>query len=200
MSATVVGLDPRELEAELVLAIARAAVAERLGGAPMQVPARPWLSVHAATFVSIHVDGRLHGCIGTVEPRRKLADDLRHNGVLAAFEDPRSRALRRDELELSRFCVAILGPRVPLSFTDEADARARLRPRIDGVILSWHGYRGLFLPKVWESLPEPSAFLANLKRKAGLSSDFWRHDVVLERFEVLEFDEPNDQGQTKRDP
>jgi AmmeMemoRadiSam system protein A len=187
---TVVDFDPRELEAELILAIARAAVAERLGAASRQPPARPWLAVHAATFVTIRDGEGLHGCIGTVEPRRKLVDDLSHNAVMAAFEDPRSRALRRDELERVRFSVAILGPRSPVSFTDEADARARLRPRVDGLILSWHGYRGLFLPKVWEALPDPAAFLANLKRKAGLALDFWRHDIVLERFEVLEFDEP----------
>lgn len=200
-------LDPRDLEPELILAIARGAVGEHLGATPMQISARPWLDVPAATFVSIHhvhterrVGGRggrgeqLHGCIGSVEPRRRLVDDLRHNAVLAAFHDPRSRALRSDELDLVRFSVSILGPHTPLSFTDEADARARLRPRVDGVILSWHEYRGLFLPKVWETLPEPAAFLDNLKRKAGLPLDFWHSDIELERFEVLEFDEPHDRA------
>lgn len=185
--------DARELEAELILAVARGAVAERFGAAPLSVPARPWLAQPAATFVTIRHGEQLHGCIGTIEPRRKLLDDLRHNANLAAFEDPRSRALRADELSRVRFSVAILGPHEPLSFIDEADARARLRPRIDGVILSWNGYRGLFLPKVWESLPEPAAFLAGLKRKAGLSGDFWRPDVRLDHFEVLEFDEPHDE-------
>lgn len=218
-----VKLDPRDLEPELILAIARGAVGEYFGATVMQISARPWLDVPAATFVSIHhfersghADRRghhavrhaghaghaeragrgeqLHGCIGSVEPRRRLIDDLRHNAVLAAFHDPRTRALRSDELDLVRFSVSILGPHTPLRFTDEADARARLRPRVDGLILSWHGHRGLFLPKVWESLPEPAAFLDNLKRKAGLCVDFWHADIELERFEVLEFDEPYDRA------
>jgi AmmeMemoRadiSam system protein A len=199
-------LDPRDLEPELILAIARGAVGECFGGTPMQISARPWLDVPAATFVSIHHHARrdvghmrphdrgrseqLHGCIGSVEPRRRLVDDLRHNAVLAAFHDSRTRALRSDEFDLVRFSVSILGPHRPLLFRDEAHARAQLRPRVDGVILAWHGHRGLFLPKVWESLPEPAAFLDNLKRKAGLSVDFWAPDIELERFEVLEFDEP----------
>jgi AmmeMemoRadiSam system protein A len=206
-------LDPRDLEPELILAIARGAVGECFGATRMQISARPWLDIPAATFVSIHHHVRreighharrhvergargeqLHGCIGSVEPRRRLVDDLRHNAVLAAFHDPRTRALRSDELDLVRFAVSILGPHTPLRFTDEADARAQLRPRVDGLILSWHGHRGLFLPKVWESLPEPAAFLDNLKRKAGLSVDFWHPDIQLERFEVLEFDEPYDRA------
>lgn len=199
-------LDPRDLEPALILAIARGAVGEHLGATRMQISARPWLDVPAATFVSIHYvhtvelvgrGGRgeqLHGCIGSVEPRRRLVDDLRHNAVLAAFHDPRSRPLRFDELDLIRCSVSILGPHTPLAFTDEADARARLRPRVDGVILSWRGHRGLFLPKVWETLREPAAFLDNLKRKAGLPLDFWHPDIELERFEVLEFDEPHDRA------
>jgi AmmeMemoRadiSam system protein A len=210
-------LDPRDLEPELILAIARGAVGEYFGATRMQISARPWLDIPAATFVSIHHHVRrevgprarrhvlepsvrgdrgeqLHGCIGSVEPRRRLVDDLRHNAVLAAFHDPRTRALRSDEIDLVRFAVSILGPHTPLRFTDEADARAQLRPRVDGLILSWHGHRGLFLPKVWESLPEPAAFLDNLKRKAGLSVDFWHSDIELERFEVLEFDEPYDRA------
>jgi AmmeMemoRadiSam system protein A len=191
-------LKARDLEPELILAIARGAVAEHFGATPMQIPTRPWLTELAATFVSIwhvertgHTRGeQLHGCIGSVEPRRRLVDDLRHNATLAAFHDPRTRALRADEFDLVRFSVAILGPHRPLSFTSQADARAGLRPRVDGVILSWHGHRGLFLPKVWEALPDAAVFLDNLKRKAGLPADFWDPDIELERFEVLEFDEP----------
>jgi AmmeMemoRadiSam system protein A len=185
-------------EPELILAIARSAVAEQLGATSMPIPDRPYLLELAATFVSIHHIARdghgeqLHGCIGCIEPRRRLVDDLRHNASLAAFHDPRSRALRADELDRVRFSVSILGPRTPMTFTSQADARARLRPRVDGVILSWQGHRGLFLPKVWETLPEPAAFLDNLKRKAGLPLDFWHPKLELERFEVLEFDEPRE--------
>ncbi|MFO7567074.1 MAG: AmmeMemoRadiSam system protein A [Enhygromyxa sp.] len=182
-------IDPRELEGDVLLALARGAVAERFGATDMLIPARPWLTRLAATFVTITCGERLHGCIGSVEPQRSLLEDLRHNAVLAAFHDPRTRALRPDELELVTFCVSILGPRAPIDFTDEADARRQLRPQVDGVILSHAGHRGLFLPQVWETLPEPGAFLDNLKRKAGLATTYWHDQIQLERFEVTKFAE-----------
>jgi AmmeMemoRadiSam system protein A len=182
-------VDPRELEGDLLLAIARGAVAERFGATVMLVPERPWLRKLAATFVTIDCGERLHGCIGSVEPRRSLLEDLRNNAVLAAFHDPRTRPLRADELELVTFSVSVLGPRTPIEFDDEADARRKLRPHVDGVIFNYAGHRGLFLPQVWETLPERGAFLDNLKRKAGLPTTFWDARVTLERFEVTKFAE-----------
>lgn len=183
-------VDPRELEGDVLLAVARGAVGEKFGATPMLIPERPWLSKLAATFVTINFGDHLHGCIGTIEPRQSLLDDLRHNAVMAAFHDPRTQALRAAELELVAFSVSILGPPSPIEFVDEADARRKLRPHVDGVILSYAGYRGLFLPQVWETLPERGAFLDNLKRKAGLPTAFWDDHVVLERFEVTKFAEP----------
>jgi AmmeMemoRadiSam system protein A len=191
-------IDARELEAEVLVAIARGAVAERLGATLMQIPQRAWLAKLAATFVTIHHGERLHGCIGSVEPRRSLLEDLRNNAVLAAFHDPRTRALRADELERVSFSISILGPRTPIEFDDEVHARAQLRPHVDGVILSYMGYRGLFLPQVWDALPERGAFLDNLKRKAGLPARFWARDLALERFEVIKFNEPGAHSEQSR--
>lgn len=191
-------VDPRELEGDVLLAIARGAVGERFGASTMLIPERPWLLELAATFVTINFGDQLHGCIGTVEPRRSLLEDLRHNAVMAAFHDPRTRPLRADELELVTFSVSILGPRTPVDFIDEADARRQLRPHIDGVILSHAGHRGLFLPQVWETLPERGAFLDNLKRKAGLPTTFWDQQITLERFEVTKFAEPRTHTEQSR--
>ena len=185
-----------------LLAIARNAVAERLGlTATTNEPDPPWLRPLAATFVTVthrprsgldgthRPHGELHGCIGTIEPHRPLGEDVRQNAIMAAFRDPRSRALRADELDAVDFSVSILGPREPLSFTDEPRARAALRPHIDGLVLHWRQHRGVFLPQVWESLPAPRYFLDQLKRKAGLRTDFWAPDLTLERFEVEKFAE-----------
>ena len=191
-------VEPRELEADVLLAVARGAVAERFGASAMLIPERPWLAKRAATFVTIAHGDRLHGCIGSIEPHRSLLEDLRHNAVMAAFHDPRSRALRPAELELVIFSISVLGPCRAIEFRDEADARQQLRPHIDGVILSHAGYRGLFLPQVWDTLPERGAFLDNLKRKAGLPSTFWDPGVTLERFEVTKFAEPQTHTEQSR--
>ncbi len=174
---------------ELLLDLAFAAIAEQLGlgEAPARSREPAWLRELGASFVTLEFGERLHGCIGTIEPHRPLGEDVRRNAVLAAFEDPRSRPLRRDELALVDLSVAVLGPRSPLPFTDERDARAKLRPGIDGLLLSWRAHRGVFLPKVWAQLPDPRVFLDQLKRKAGLPSEFWAPDLVLERYEVVSF-------------
>lgn len=183
--------DPRELDHDLILAIARGAVDEQFGATMMLIPEHTWLDRPAATFVTIHRDRQLHGCIGSIEPRMSLREDLRHNAVMAAFHDPRTRALLASELERVRFSVSVLGPPAPMPFTDEADARRRLRPHVDGLILGCDGKRGVFLPQVWASLPEPGAFLDNLKHKAGLAPSFWSSTLTLDRFEVIEFAEPH---------
>lgn len=178
------------IDGAVMLALARAAVHERLGGPPAVVPTGDWLRDPAATFVTIrHGDGSLHGCIGTLEARRPLAEELRHCAIQAAFHDPRSRPLRSDELVDARFSISVLGPRSAIEFDDEADARRKLEPHVDGVVLTWRGHRGVFLPQVWDQLPDPAAFLDQLKRKAGLATSFWADDVTLERFAVDKFAE-----------
>ena len=74
-------------------------------------------------------------------------------------------------------------------FTAPPDALARLRPYLDGLILTFGSHRGTFLPQVWEQLPAPGLFLAHLKRKAGLPQDWWHPDVRLQRYTVTAFRE-----------
>lgn len=177
-----------ELQGEPLLDLAITAIAEALDLPARGLTSRPaWLQKPGACFVTLEFGAQLHGCIGTIEPHRALVDDVRRNAVLAAFEDPRSRRLRVDELATIDVAVAVLGPLAPLPFDDERHARAQLRPGVDGLLLSWRARRGVFLPKVWDTLPTAKAFLDQLKRKAGLTTDFWADDLTLERFEVRSF-------------
>lgn len=180
------------LDAASLLGLARAAVARRLGlhselPAP---PEHPALRAPGACFVTLRIDERLRGCIGSIEAYRALAEDLRHNACGAAFRDPRFPPLEASELPRVRFSVSVLGPRSPLHFADEADARAQLRPGRDGLVLVSAGHRGVFLPQVWDQLPSPRDFLDQLKRKAGLPTSHWSSRLTLERFEVRKFSEP----------
>jgi len=85
--------------------------------------------------------------------------------------------------------VSLLSPAEPIVAADESAALAALRPHVDGVVLEYKQYRGLFLPQVWEQLPEPTQFLAHLKRKAGLPMNFWSPAVRLLRFTVSKWKE-----------
>ncbi|EDN65295.1 conserved hypothetical protein [Beggiatoa sp. PS] len=57
-----------------------------------------------------------------------------------------------------------------------------MRPGIDGLILSDGSHKGTFLPSVWESLTEPRDFIYQLKRKAGLSPNYWSNTLKVERY------------------
>ncbi len=167
-----------------LLALARAAVAEALGGAAVEPPPEPWLDEPGAAFVTLKLAGELRGCIGSITARRPLAEDVRENALAAAFRDPRFPRVSAAELPRLRFEVSLLSPLEPLACADEADLLRRLRPGVDGLVLEHGGHRGTFLPAVWRHYPEPAEFLRQLKRKAGLDPDFWAPDVVVSRYTV----------------
>ncbi len=174
-----------------LLALARNAIAARLGQpAPAaEIPSMPELTAPGATFVTLTQDGILRGCIGSLSPHRALADDVFANAQAAAFRDPRFPPLAVDELATTRIEVSLLDPSEPLPCTDEAEAIARLRPGIDGLVLSCGAQRATFLPQVWDSLPQPRDFLARLKQKAGLPADYWSPQLTLERYTVRKWKE-----------
>ena len=169
---------------QALLTIARNAIGERFAVEARSYPPLPRLSAGGATFVTLTLHGALRGCIGSLVAYHALADDVAQNAIAAAFRDPRFAPLSRREFVDVRVEVSLLGAAEVIDFRDEADAIARLRPGQDGVILSHGGRRATFLPQVWETLPEPRRFLAELKRKAGLPADFWDAAIRLERYAV----------------
>lgn len=174
---------------EILLKLARAAIAARLGHRLPPVPEPEWLAEPGATFVTLTRKGELRGCIGTLEPHRSLGADVTENALSAAFGDPRFHPLRQSELTDVRVEVSLLSAAEPIIASDEPSALAALRPHVDGVVIEYKQYRGLFLPQVWEQLPEPKEFLAHLKRKAGLPMNFWSPAVRLLRFTVSNWKE-----------
>lgn len=182
--------DPRA--GEVLLGLARAAIARRFGSRLPADDSAPWLAALGACFVTLTVDGRLRGCIGSIEPHRSLLSDVTHNAQAAAFDDWRFPPLTAAELPRTRIEVSLLSPTEPLLASSPEELLSQLRPGIDGVILSWDGHRGTFLPQVWEQLPEPQDFLTRLKLKAGLPASFWSPAVTVRRFGVTAWTEPAD--------
>lgn len=142
------------------------------------------LQAERATFVTLHKNGQLRGCIGTVAACLPLAQDVAQRAYAAAFDDPRFPPVRADELERLEISVSILTPPEPLHFSSEADLLAQIQPQVDGLILQAGHHKGVFLPSVWESLPDKREFLRQLKRKAGLPLDYWPESVKMSRFRV----------------
>lgn len=175
-------------DARALLEVARGAVERGLDAG------RPWLPEPrgfaaalrrpGASFVTLHVDGALHGCVGSLEAHRALVVDVASHAWSAAFRDPRFAPLQAEELAGLAVHVSVLAPPEPLEVASEEELLARLRPGVDGLILENGPHRGTFLPQVWESLPEPRDFLRELKRKAGLSRDHWSREMHVRRYTV----------------
>lgn len=179
--------------AAVLTTIARDAITHRVHlRPPTSAPAVPdeaWLREPGAAFVTLRADGRLRGCIGSLEAHRPLGDDVAANAVNAATRDVRFVEVEPEELDGIEIEVSVLSAATPLTFTSQADALAQLRPGIDGVILEHDGRRATFLPQVWETVPEPEEFIAALLLKAGLPRDLWDERLRLWRYEVTAFEE-----------
>ena len=173
----------------VLLPIARAAIAQGLGRSLQPAQDAPWLQELGATFVTLMQRGQLRGCIGSLQARRPLLEDVKANALAAALRDPRFAPLTLQELDETQIEVSLLSATQPLAFASEPDALAQLRPGVDGVVLEYGPHRSTFLPQVWEQLPDAVQFMARLKQKAGLPADFWASDIRLQRYTVRKFKE-----------
>lgn len=176
-------------QGQILLSLAREAIAAQFGTPLPAAPDEDWLRQPGATFVTLMEKGQLRGCIGSLQAYRPLIEDVRANAVAAAFRDPRFAPLHAIELSHVHIEVSLLTAPNAMHFTDEADALAQLQPGVDGVIFEYTHHRSTFLPQVWEQLPTPEAFMAQLKRKAGLPGDFWSPEVRLCRYRVEKWKE-----------
>jgi len=174
---------------EILLPLARAAIAGQLGAPHAASGDAEWLRGIGASFITLKQQGKLRGCIGTLQAHRPLRTDVEANAVAAAFRDPRFKPLERHEFDAVRVEVSVLSSIESVTFRDEDDALAQLRPEIDGVIFEYGHHRGTFLPQVWEDFHDPRVFLGHLKYKAGLPPDFWDAAVKLSRYSVNKWSE-----------
>jgi uncharacterized protein len=147
----------------------------------------PRLLAHQSAFVTLHRGDTLRGCVGSIETYRPLVEDVAANAYAAAFEDPRFEAVRADELLDLAVHIAVLSATTVIAFASEQDLCAKLRPGVDGVVIEQGERRATFLPAVWDTLPNPAAFLRELRHKAGIPpADGWR-DLRVWRYTVDSF-------------
>ena len=173
-----------------LLDLARDTIACGTDQAPPPLPAveelPPPLQQPRATFVTLHKQGALRGCCGSLKAFESLARNVVRSANTAAFHDHRFSPVSADEVPDLDLHISILSEPTPLTFVTEADLVGQLRPPIDGVILVDTDLRrqGVFLPQVWEQIPDPQQFVRRLKRKAGLPEDYWSPWLEAKRFTV----------------
>lgn len=140
-----------------------------------------------ATFVTLHLDGELRGCIGSLEAYQPLVLDVARNAHAAAFTDPRFLPVTAAEFKCLEIHISILNPAQEMQFDSQKDLIGQLRPGSDGLILQEGNHKGTFLPDVWEQLPEPERFFAHLKLKTGLPLNYWSPSLRVWRYTTTSF-------------
>jgi AmmeMemoRadiSam system protein A len=148
----------------------------------------PVLLAPSAAFVTLHEEGELRGCIGSLGTDRPLWMTVVSAAVAAASRDPRFIPVAASEVPALSIDVSVLGQPVPLQDPSV------FQPGIDGVIVERGGRRGLLLPEVatdagWGT----REMLEGTCRKAGLPHDAWRdpgtHVFVFRTARVSEADD-----------
>jgi AmmeMemoRadiSam system protein A len=180
-------------EKKQLLELARTAIAARLYRHRPPQPARDSLSSRlsekGAAFVTLHKHGQLRGCIGNIIAEEPLVDNVMHNAVNAAFNDPRFPALTDlDELDEVEIEISVLTPPRRIESADQFVVGRH------GIILSRGWSRAVFLPQVApEQGWDMKTTLEHLSLKAGLPADAWRdEDTKFEVFEAIVFGENED--------
>ncbi|MCP4671287.1 MAG: AmmeMemoRadiSam system protein A [Desulfobacula sp.] len=149
------------------------------------------LKENRGTFVTLHKNSELRGCIGNIDPVKDIFTGIHDNARHAAFSDTRFTPLSFEELDDTDIEISILTQPETIDYNDYHDLITKLKPGIDGVIIQ-KGYKNAtFLPQVWEQLKKPEMFLTHLCTKAGLMPDEWQTgDLEVLVYQVQLFEEP----------
>lgn len=171
-----------ERQQQMLVEIARAAVAAVVSGRPAggaSAGTTVTMPQASGAFVTLKRAGQLRGCIGTLECRLPLAEEIARVAVSAAMADPRFAPLSPAELDGLDVEVSVLGP---LEAIDPADPAAVVIGR-HGLVVEQGDRRGLLLPQVaTERGWDREQFLAQTCVKAGLPADGWRRGAQVYRF------------------
>ncbi len=134
-------------------------------------------SSRAGAFVSIHKNGELRGCIGTIGATKiNLAEEIIANAISASVHDPRFSPVRPDELDKLQISVDVLGEAEAIESAKQLDVKRY------GVIVEKGYRRGLLLPDL-EGVDTVDYQIYIAKRKAGITDQ--EKGVRMYRFEVI---------------
>ena len=158
-----------EADRKNILELARQVVVEAVCRKRLlqEIPRTELFALRCGVFVTLHVDGKLRGCIGVIEARESLGESIAKCAVGAALEDPRFSPMQPQELPGMEIEVSLLSP------------LQRIQP--EEIEIGKHGLlveqgirRGLLLPQVAvEHNLGREQFLKETCHKAGLPPDAW---------------------------
>ncbi len=164
-------------ERRTLLELAHRAIECSLQGMRVDLtPPSEHLGEKRGAFTTLHILGRLRGCIGHVTAQHSLYRTVAETAQAAAFEDPRFAPVTEAEAPNLAIEISVLSPMVPIRAEEVVVGR-------HGLLVSLGNRRGLLLPQVpvewgWDR----ETFLAQTCLKAGLSAEAWRQGADLQAF------------------
>lgn len=184
-----------EEEGKYLLKLARDAITQYLESGqvpkpePADVPSKKLIE-NGACFATLYIDGKLRGCIGSLERERPLVFDVIDNSLNAALRDPRFHPLEKSELDKIRISISVLSEPQKKDFKTTGELLDFLVPGKHGLIIKKGWARATFLPVVWDILKTKEEFLSHLCMKAGLGREAWRgNGMEYFVYEAQEFSE-----------
>ena len=137
-----------------------------------------------ACFVTLQKEGFLRGCIGSIIAYEPLINNLIKNAYNSAYKDPRFIPLEEKEINEVKIEISLLSAPKKMNFLNEDDLLNQITPFTDGIIIKDKNYQAVYLPSVWEQLPNKKLFLNSLKKKAGLSESHFSKTFEAYKFYV----------------
>lgn len=171
-------------ERRMLLRLARQAMQAALVGEKLELAPPPdHLCEPRGAFTTLHLDGKLRGCVGYVFPVRPLHRAVAETAVAAALNDPRFLPVSPEEFPDLKVEISVLSSVALIAPQDIAIGR-------HGLLITHGSRRGLLLPQValeygWDVI----RFLAETCQKAGLPLDAWEHGATVEAFTAEIFHE-----------
>ena len=181
-------------EKEQLLSLARKTLKAAVRGRDLpEIDLAAWspkLRKPGACFVTLEKNSQLRGCVGTLEPEKPLVISVQERALAAAFKDYRFPALREEELKQVSIEISYLTTPQVLDYDQPGELADKLRPGVDGVVISDGKRKATFLPQVWEKLPDREQFISRLCLKMGVNADYWRsHQLKVKTYQVEKFRE-----------
>jgi AmmeMemoRadiSam system protein A len=175
-------------ERSLLLRLAHDSISSALQHREISLdPPAPHLTEPRGVFTSLYLRGELRGCVGYILPTCSVFRAVAETARAAAFDDGRFPPVTPEEAPHLEVELSILSPAQPISAEEIIVGR-------HGLLISWHGRRGLLLPQVpVERVWDRKTFLEQTCRKAGLPQDAWQRGASIEAFTAEIFGEKSGQ-------
>jgi len=143
-----------------------------------------------------HPSDELRGCTGLPYAEKPLSEAT-VAAALSSANDPRFPPFQLGELSSVTIEISVLTNPEEVQVRRREDYPSAVEPGKDGLILRYGLHTGLFLPQVWETVPDPEEFLGALCHKAGLvDSEAWKDEgATLYRFGAQVFRERQPGGE-----